>query len=146
LNASKIERVQIKHRLRITLLFTLAAFLQGCALFTPPEPGIGKAISWSKLPDWESDRHNEAWPALLQSCKRLKKKAHWTALCEATNDLADPDAEAAKGFFETWFTPHPVFAEGGKTKGLITGYYEPVLRGSLEPGGIYCRSKGHPIL
>ncbi len=127
----------MKHRWRIALVFIAAALVHGCATYTPPKPGIGEAISWNELPDWGSDRHYEAWPALLQSCKRLKKKAQWVELCEAANDLVIPDAKTARAFFETWFLPHPVFAEGGKTKGLITGYYEPILRGSLEPGGEY---------
>jgi len=136
-NSRKVGLGCVNYRWRIASIFIVAAFLHGCVTHTQPKPGIGEAISWSELPDWESDRHNEAWPALLQSCNRLKKKAPWTALCQSTNEVAEPDAKTAKLFFETWFSPHPVFAEGGKTHGLITGYYEPILRGSLEPGGVY---------
>jgi membrane-bound lytic murein transglycosylase A len=42
---------------------------------------------------------------------------------------------AAKGFFETFFTPHAV-SHGG-SQGLLTGYYEPVVQGSRTPEGTF---------
>jgi len=43
------------------------------------------------------------------------------------------DDAAARGFFESAFTPYAISASTGKESGLITGYYEPVLRGSATP-------------
>ena len=99
----------------------------------PPTAGIGHAIPWDALPGWSDDNHAEAWPALLQSCTRLQhSSAVWQELCELANGLEQPDDDIARLFFESHFQPHVVQAEGGESLGLITGYYEPLLRASRK--------------
>ena len=119
--------------LRLILLASATLLLGACALFKPPQPGIGKVLSWDKVDDWQTDRHAEAWPALLHSCAALAKKADWQQICQAATGIENPDDLLARQFFEKWFTPHPVYGAGGKPTGLITGYYEPLLFGSFEP-------------
>jgi len=120
--------------------FLIAGFLtllSSCALFKPPEPGIGKAIDWERIDGWDRDNHHEAWPALLNGCEALDKKPNWDQICAAARSIATPDSDRARTFFETWFVPHLVHGARGKTKGLITGYYEPLLFGSFEPSDRY---------
>lgn len=50
-------------------------------------------------------------------------------------DAGDP--VAVKQFFEAHFVPHRVVNSDGTDTGLVTGYYEPVLRGSRTRGGPY---------
>ena len=109
----------------------VVGLLSGCALFRPPEPGIGKPLDWSDIPEWEADRHAEAWPALLQTCRARGGKSDWQSICEAAAQQ-DPDDEAARQFFERWFVPHRVHGAKRENTGLITGYYEPLLHGSYE--------------
>ena len=116
---------------RLTILLCSAALLVSCALITP-EPGIGKPTKWSGLKGWQSDRHAETWTSLLRTCDKLRDQPEWTALCQATKRFHNPTDQQAKMFYEKWFTPHPVYAIGGTRKGLITGYYEPLLFGSLK--------------
>jgi len=104
----------------------------GCALLFPPPAGIGGAVSWKDVPGWRHDRHAEAWPALLQSCRRPAQTPPWQAICTAAQALPDPDDEKARAFFERWFVAHRVAGERGRRDGLITGYYEPLLEASLE--------------
>ena len=40
---------------------------------------------------------------------------------------------AAKAFFEQYFTPNALSHKG--PSGLLTGYYEPVMKGSRTPQG-----------
>ncbi len=47
-----------------------------------------------------------------------------------TRDLSD--RAAIRAFFEEHFIPYEVVAADGRTEGTITGYYEPLLRGSRE--------------
>lgn len=115
----------------------LITLLSSCALFRPPEPGIGKAIDWQRIDGWDRDNHDEAWPALLNGCKALDKKPGWDQICSAARSMPAPDSDRARTFFETWFVPHLVHGARGKTKGLITGYYEPLLFGSFEPSDRY---------
>jgi membrane-bound lytic murein transglycosylase A len=59
--------------------------------------------------------------------------ADWLGPCRAAKGLAPGDA---RQFFEAWFRPWSVSDRGAET-GLFTGYYEPLLHGSLTPGGAY---------
>jgi membrane-bound lytic murein transglycosylase A len=61
----------------------------------------------------------------------------WREVCAAAARLVNPPAEAARRFFETHFTPFRVSDETAGDEGLITGYYEPLLRGSRKPTGRY---------
>ena len=47
------------------------------------------------------------------------------------------DVTAVRRFFETYFVPNLVRAPDGADAGLITGYYEAMLRGSRKRGGAY---------
>lgn len=115
---------------RVALL--VPALLAGCVSIFPEPPGIGAPVPWSALPGWEEDRPAQAWPALLNSCKRLAARdARWRALCADTELFPEPDDVTARAFFETRFVPHEVFNDAGRHEGLATGYYEPLLHGSL---------------
>ena len=118
---------------RSACLVILVLLLNGCALFAP-EPGIGRPVEWSDLTGWEQDRHSEAWPALLNGCEKLPSRdSSWREICAAAAAVATPDDQQVRLFFEQWFVPHDVFGRDGDRVGLITGYYEPRLYGSLEP-------------
>ncbi|MDO8812978.1 MAG: murein transglycosylase A [Gallionella sp.] len=88
------------------------------------------ASKWEMLPDWQTTDLQPAWNAFLQSCRALKSKPGWQAVCTRTNELAQPDNAALRAFFEEGFAPYQVFNPDGSSQGLITGYYEPKLTGS----------------
>jgi membrane-bound lytic murein transglycosylase A len=99
---------------------------------TTRPPGIGSPVDWSSLQNWESDNHGDVWDGFLRSCEKLAH-VRWREVCElAQNSGPLSDAEA-RAFFEAHFEVRPVYAAGGETEGLITGYYEPLLKGSREP-------------
>jgi membrane-bound lytic murein transglycosylase A len=55
----------------------------------------------------------------------------WTKACEAAMT-----ADNARLFFETYFVPFRV-TDAERPQGLFTGYYEPLLQGSLTPSPHY---------
>lgn len=111
--------------------------LHGCEAYRP-EPGIGRAIDWEELPAWQEDRYTEAWPALLQGCRVLpRRSAEWGRVCARATSLGEVDDAVARRFFEQEFTAHRVNASGADGKGLVTGYYEPLLQGSRVPDERY---------
>lgn len=106
-------------------------------------------VAFSDLPGWASDDHIEALKTFVKSCDAVAKaanKASGKALsqchvpagelavaCRAAQELKAPTKASAKAFFETHFIPHRIAQD--KPKGLLTGYYEPVMEGSRTRQG-----------
>jgi membrane-bound lytic murein transglycosylase A len=95
-----------------------------------------QAVAWKDLPGWKHDPLLPAWAAWLQSCQSLRRQRAWQAVC---NDAGQVPHESAKlrAFFEKRFQPYQVNQAEGGQDGLITGYYEPLLRGSRSPAPGY---------
>ena len=92
-----------------------------------------EAARWSDIPGWREDNLGAAWPAFLQSCRALASKQQWPlwrAACEEAKGLAGSDSAVLRRFFESRFEPYLLTNPDATTSGLITGYYEPLLRGS----------------
>ncbi len=118
------------------LLAALSGLLSSCLSTPSRAPGIGAPVPWSALPGWREDRLAQTWPALLNSCRKMPARdVRWQALCADAALFPDPDDETARAFFETRFVAHEVAAGNGDVEGLITGYYEPLLHGSLVKTG-----------
>jgi membrane-bound lytic murein transglycosylase A len=119
----------------------VAAFLlPGCVTppQQPPEPAAlsvrYESARWSQLPGWHADQAQEAWSAFLQSCNARNLPAALLNACAAARPIAVTDAEQVRTFFEANFTPYRIAGVASprvsSDSGLITGYYEPLLRGS----------------
>jgi len=83
------------------------------------------AVTFADLSGWAADDHRAALSALLRHCA-AERMALPAALCEAghmASDAGTPDA--ARRFFEDWFEPRRVAADG-----FLTGYFEPEFHGS----------------
>lgn len=91
-----------------------------------------KAVSWSTLPDWQQDNPQLAWKAFLQSCQSLAQRSLWRTVCAQASAIKTTDEYAIRLFLEKHFTPYQVMNGDGTTTGLITGYYEPLLKGSRQ--------------
>lgn len=100
----------------------------------PPAPEVrGKLLpaQWSDLPDWGRDPLKPALEALVRSCTVLQKREGWQAACaEAQRLSASAEEREVALFFETQFDPYQVVNGDDSPTGLVTGYYEPLLRGS----------------
>jgi membrane-bound lytic murein transglycosylase A len=107
-------------------------------------------LAFTELPGWEEDDHAAAFKAFLTSCERVSAAARervatdklppapaaLVAACAAAKELGTPVGRvAAKAFFETHFTPNAVAHDGAR--GLLTGYYEPLVEGSRTPKGVF---------
>jgi membrane-bound lytic murein transglycosylase A len=100
------------------------------------EPSTQPA-TWDELPGWRDENPAEAWSAFLASCGALKAKPAWRDLCAVAVRMTPPDRDTARRFFEENFAPYQMIGPDGQTTGLITGYYEPLLRGSRTPSPRY---------
>ena len=107
-----------------------------------PAPTAGtaavlKQVSWQELPGWRQDNAALAWEPFLTGCKALARQETWRNVCAAAQKTGKPGREEARRFFEQHFTPYQVAHADGGDQGMITGYYEPLLRGSRKPSARY---------
>ena len=96
----------------------------------------GKLVpaAWAQLPDWPREALRPSLVALLRSCTVLEKRAAWSAACAEARALpAEAAQESLAAWFERTFDPHQVVNADGSDTGMVTGYYEPLLRGSRTP-------------
>jgi peptidoglycan lytic transglycosylase A len=118
----------------------------------PPTPHLKyDIVSFKKLPGWRQDNVAQSLIALKRSCSVITRgypkhylttkelpivTADWLPVCKALSQLKHPTNAAARDFYEKWFSPI-VLSDNGDTQGLFTGYYQPVVHGSLHPHGKY---------
>ena len=101
-----------------------------------------QTAQWRDLPGWGEDDLTAAWPAFLQSCKALASRPQWPlwrAACEEARSLPAHDAALLRRFFESRFVPWRLSNPDGTTQGMITGYYEPLLRGSRQRTAVFAQ-------
>ncbi|MDP2170583.1 MAG: MltA domain-containing protein [Rhodocyclaceae bacterium] len=130
-----------------------------CPGVEPAKPEVRplQPAAWSDLPDWLSDDPLPAFEAFRASCATLAKRPLWRASCEsalqANIGAGPPQAdvppgggseqglrargankvgagETARAWFEGQFQPWALTQPDGGRTGLVTGYYEPLIRGS----------------
>lgn len=93
----------------------------------PPRPAYNL---WQQLPDWQSVDLRPSWGALLKSCGALKHQRAWLGVCVRAERQTALDNAQIRAFFEAEFTLKPLLNPNGSSQGLVTGYYEPKLKGS----------------
>lgn len=95
----------------------------------PPEKPLQPA-EWNELPGWNDDDPGTVFAALLASCRSLERQAQWQPVCGSARSIEDKNAPALRAWFEAQFRPWALVNPDGSRTGLITGYYEPILKGS----------------
>jgi membrane-bound lytic murein transglycosylase A len=156
-----MQRSQIRH----AAVLIAAALFAGCATAPAPQPAPAcpeptvcapcppcpaapaaerapapaaplQPARWTDLPGWAQDDAAVALAVFVESCKGLRNKTAWQAVC-AMAARTPSASDAARAFFEAQFQPWQVVNPDGGRSGLITGYYEPLLEGSRSRGAAY---------
>ena len=123
----------------------------GCTPFLELSPKITvEPVDFKALEGWRGDRLDGALVAYKKSCEVLLRAPQadrgkpllvaghtidWRPACKAASAVEDKSSSAARAFFEKWFRPFAVIDRDGNREGLLTGYYEPELRGARHAGG-----------
>ena len=115
-----------------------------------PYPTL-KPVSWEAIPNWPDTPLAESWGAFVQGCTVLQNQSAWRAACAEAVSLATPqgdsdplrakaraesyapDEAGVRAFFERLFQPYEATQEDGGNEGLVTGYYEPLIKGNRTP-------------
>lgn len=102
-----------------------------------PAPDRAAYLEWSfsALPGWSEARLEPSLRAFAAGCPRAGGPL--IDACAAASAVAPGDEAAARHFFETTFAPYALISADGADDGLITGYYEPLLRGSRAKSDLY---------
>ncbi|MDP1610683.1 MAG: murein transglycosylase A [Sulfuritalea sp.] len=114
-----------------------------CPGVEPPKPAEKplQPAAWNDLPGWNEDHPGAVFSAFLASCRSLERQAQWKPVCASARELNDKSAPALRTWFETQFQPWALVNPDGSRSGLITGYYEPILKGSRRQS----RGYAHPV-
>ena len=96
---------------------------------------LWQPVRWSELPGWGRDALPEAWNAWLRSCERPAPAIG--ALCQEVRRLSIASASAQHEWMMRHLQPYRVQALDGNPRGLLTGYYEPLLPASRVRQGPY---------
>lgn len=100
-----------------------------------------KPASWQDLEGLLEDDVVEAWPAWLQSCTRLGEKEAWKTACDAASAMNQPNSARIIDYLSNHFDVFHAQNQDGSTTGMVTGYYQPLLKGSRKQSKQY----PHPL-
>lgn len=104
-----------------------AAMVQGKSRWVP--------VRWAELPGFEEDSLSEAWNAWIKSCERPGPV--FAPLCAEVRRLSIASGEDQRAWMLARLQPYRVESHQGVADGLLTSYYEPVLKASRQPGTGY---------
>jgi membrane-bound lytic murein transglycosylase A len=142
--------------MKLVFPFSLAvtAFMLAACNTVPPKPDATttaalppllrfEAASWESLPGWKEDDPAQAWPALLASCSAPRMDKAWSTFCREAAQVSSRDAVAQRALLMSRLRAYRVVTESQDEKherrdtGMITGYYEPMMKGARKRGGAY---------
>ncbi len=89
-------------------------------------------VRWAELPGFEEDQLFEAWNAWLKSCERPGPV--FAPLCSEARRLSIATGEEQRAWMVTRLQPFRVESLQGSADGLLTSYYEPLLKASRTSG------------
>lgn len=108
-------------------------------------PGLGPAFStrnaayapvpFEDIPGWDEDSFDDMADDFANNCKAMKRRAAWAPLC---NKLARIRGDAAlRAFLLENFYAYQMLTPARSETGKLTGYFEPLIAGSLRNEGPY---------
>lgn len=97
----------------------------------PPKPAPERAVytptTFGALPGWDAMRLEPSLRAFVAGCPRAPGPL--INACAIATSVPVGDEAGARRFFESTFTPYTLASSEAGDSGMITGYYEPILRG-----------------
>ena len=88
-------------------------------------------VRWAELPGFEDDSLFEAWNAWLKSCERPGPV--FAPLCGEVRRLSIASVEEQRAWLLMRLQPYRVESLQGSADGLLTSYFEPILKASRQP-------------
>ncbi len=137
-------------RLRTPLLafgIALSSFAAAqSAPVAPANPDLGPAFStknaayvpvlFDEIPGWDDDNFGEMADDFANNCKAMKRRASWAPICSRLARLPKGD-DALRNFVHDEFFAYQMLTPTRSATGKLTGYFEPLIAGSLQAQGAY---------
>lgn len=119
------------------LILLLLLIFAGCvpkpSLVSPQLPHTHLLLdSFDNFEKEEGENYAQILSMFQEECVSQSVKTLYPKTCNRLDTIED-----AKGFIHDNFMPYRVYDEEGDDKGLLTGYYEPQLFGSLKQSEAY---------
>ena len=136
---------------KFSLLFVFF-FVIGCDSVVAPEVIIYHPVDFSELPGWSKDHIIQSLPAIQKSCRVLLNQSNtkpmrtrpdatgqvrdWHPFCQSVMRHKSLSEVKLREIIHRHLVPHRMIYGEHKT-GRMTGYYEPLIRGSYRRSGVY---------
>ena len=93
-------------------------------------------ILLDEIPGWEDESLGEMYANFSTNCKAMKRRDAWAPLCAKLARLPREDA-AMRQFMHDEFYAYQMLTPTRSATGKLTGYFEPMISGSLTQQGAY---------
>jgi membrane-bound lytic murein transglycosylase A len=137
-------------RLRAPLLALGIALSSFAAAQSAPEgpviPDLGPAFAtktaayvpvlFDEIPGWGDESFDETYASFSTNCKAMKRRTAWAPLCARLAKLPRND-QALRQFMHDEFYAYQMLTSTRSATGKLTGYFEPLISGSLQQQGAY---------
>lgn len=147
---TRTERTPRLQRLRAPLLALGIALSSFAAAQSAPEapvnPDLGPAFAtktaayvpvlFDEIPGWGDESFEETYASFSTNCKAMKRRSAWAPLCARLAKLPRND-EALRQFMHDEFYAYQMLTSTRSATGKLTGYFEPLIAGSLQQQGAY---------
>ena len=147
---TRIENATHLQRLRAPLLALGIAVSSFAAAQSAPEapvnPDLGPAFAtktaayvpvlFDEIPGWGDESFDETYASFATNCKAMKRRTAWAPLCARLAKLPRNDA-ALRQFMHDEFYAYQMLTSTRSATGKLTGYFEPLISGSLQKQGAY---------
>ena len=112
----------------------------------PVNPELGPAFAtktaayvpvlFDEIPGWGEESFDETYASFSTNCKAMKRRTAWAPLCAKLAKLPRNDA-ALRQFMHDEFYAYQMLTSTRSATGKLTGYFEPLISGSLHQQGAY---------
>lgn len=112
----------------------------------PTNPELGPAFAtrnaayvpvlFDEIPGWEDENFDETHASFSANCKAMKRRSAWAPICARFAKLPRNDA-ALRAFMHDEFYAYQMLTPTRSATGKLTGYFEPLIAGSLRNEGAY---------
>lgn len=139
----------MKYKLPLSIILVSLTAFAGYWYYLKPVPtpkALFRQVPFEQLPGWNTARLVESFNTFKMSCKAFVrqdpervvgtdqidlKAGDWQPACEEALKRHRITESKARQFFHKWFSPVEFF-DNKPVKGLFTGYYMPLLKGSYK--------------